>query len=125
MKLCIRHRKSLVEKYQLDILKEFILQLQKNLPLNGNVDINFLDKQEGKMTTGSLTNEGYFNGELSGSRIDVDNGGELLINPLLTQEYIVSIPSLQSLSVITKKSSSATLPNNLYPAGCANLLTVS
>jgi len=57
MKLCIKHRKGLVEKYQLDILKEFILQLQKNLPLNGTVDIHFLDKQEGKMTTGSFTDK--------------------------------------------------------------------
>jgi len=30
MKLCVKHKKGLVEKYQMDILKEFILQLQKN-----------------------------------------------------------------------------------------------
>jgi hypothetical protein len=54
MKLCVKHKKGIVEKYQMDILKEFILQLQKNLPLKGKVTIHFLEKQEGKMTTGSF-----------------------------------------------------------------------
>lgn len=54
MKLCIKHKKGLVEKYQLDILKQFILQLQKNLPLSGEIHIFLLDKQIGKMTTGSF-----------------------------------------------------------------------
>ena len=79
-------------------------------------------------TTGSLTNEGYFNGVLSGSEIIVDNNGNLLPNPLLTQEYVASIPSLQSLSVITKKSSSATLPNTSYdinPDGFASRIFTS
>jgi len=54
MKLCLKYKKKLIEKYQLDILKKFILQLQENLPLSGEIHINFLEKQEGKMTTGSF-----------------------------------------------------------------------
>lgn len=53
MKLCVKHKKGLVEKYQLDILKQFILQLQKKLPLTGEIHILLLEKQLGKMTTGS------------------------------------------------------------------------
>jgi len=58
-------------------------------------------------TTGSQTNSGYFDGELSGSRIDVDNDGELLPNPLLTPNFVASIPSLQSLNVRTTQSTTA------------------
>ncbi len=54
MKICIKHKKGIVEKYQLDILKEFILQLQNNLPLEGKVNIVLLNSQVGKMTTGSF-----------------------------------------------------------------------
>jgi hypothetical protein len=54
MKICIKHKKGIVEKYQMDILKKFILQLQENLPITGDITIHFLEKQEGKMTTGSF-----------------------------------------------------------------------
>ena len=54
MKLCIRHKKGLVKKFQLDIIKNFILELQKKIPLVGEVEVEFLDKREGKMTTGSF-----------------------------------------------------------------------
>ena len=57
MKLCLKHKKGLVKKYQIDILKEFILQLQQNLPLNGEIHIVLLDKQTGEMTTGSYKDE--------------------------------------------------------------------
>ena len=51
MKLCLKFKKDLVKKYQIDIIKEFILTLQKNLPLKGELEILFLDERKGKMTT--------------------------------------------------------------------------
>ena len=43
MKLCLKFKKELVEKYQIDIIKEFILTLQKSLPLKGELEILLLD----------------------------------------------------------------------------------
>jgi hypothetical protein len=57
MKLCLKYKKGILEKYQVDIIKDFILYLQKDLPLNENIIIRFLDKRVGKMTTGSFKNE--------------------------------------------------------------------
>jgi len=57
MKLCIKHKKGLVKKFQLDIIKNFVLELQKKIPLSGKVEIEFLEKREGKMTTGSFVVE--------------------------------------------------------------------
>lgn len=57
MKLCLKFKKELVEKYQIDIIKEFILTLQKSLPLKGELEILFLDERKGKMTTGSFKNK--------------------------------------------------------------------
>jgi len=53
MKLCIKHKKGMIKKFQMDIIKDFILELQNKIPLNGQVEINFLDKRKGHMTTGS------------------------------------------------------------------------
>ena len=53
MKLCIKHKKGTIKKFQMDIIKDFILDLQKKIPLKGKVEINFLDKRKGHMTTGS------------------------------------------------------------------------
>ena len=57
MKLCLKFKKELVEKYQIDIIKEFILTLQKSLPLKGELEILLLDERKGKMTTGSFKNK--------------------------------------------------------------------
>jgi hypothetical protein len=57
MKLCIKHKKDLIKKFQLDIIKNFILELQKKMPLTGEVEIEFLEKRKGTMTTGSYLND--------------------------------------------------------------------
>ena len=57
MKLCIKHKKGLVKKFQLEIIKSFILELQKKIPLTGEVEIEFLVKRKGGMTTGSYINK--------------------------------------------------------------------
>lgn len=57
MKLCLKHKKGLLKKYQVDIIKDFILELQKKIPLVGQVEIEFLDKRKGHMTTGSYTDK--------------------------------------------------------------------
>jgi hypothetical protein len=57
MKLCIRYKKSTIKKFQIDIIKNFILELQKKIPLVGHLEIEFLDKRNGNMTTGSYTNK--------------------------------------------------------------------
>jgi hypothetical protein len=57
MKLCFKYKKGILEKYQIDIIKNFILSLQKDLPIKKNLTISFLDKRVGKMTTGSFKNK--------------------------------------------------------------------
>ena len=57
MKLCLKFEKGTLEKYQIDIIKSFILLLQEKLTLSGNLTINFLSEREGKMTTGSFKNK--------------------------------------------------------------------
>jgi hypothetical protein len=54
MKLCLKYKKDTLEKYQIDIIKNFILMLQKDLSLKEDITIRFLDKRIGKMTTGSF-----------------------------------------------------------------------
>jgi hypothetical protein len=55
MKLCIKHKKGLIKKYQLDILKDFILLLQNEKPLKGDLTIEFLEKRTKDMTTGQFS----------------------------------------------------------------------
>lgn len=57
MKLCIKHKKGLIKKYELDIIKKFILLLQKEKPLSGNLTIEFLSKRGKDMTTGQFSKE--------------------------------------------------------------------
>jgi hypothetical protein len=57
MKLCFKYKKGILEKYQIDIIKNFILYLQKDLPIKKDLTISFLDKRVGKMTTGSFKNK--------------------------------------------------------------------
>jgi hypothetical protein len=52
-KICFKYKKNLLTKYQIDIIKEFITQLQQNMPLFGKLTIHFLEERKGKMTTGS------------------------------------------------------------------------
>ena len=54
MKLCLKFKKNTLEKYQIDIIKSFILLLQEKLTLTGDLTISFLDERKGKMTTGSF-----------------------------------------------------------------------
>jgi hypothetical protein len=57
MKLCLKFKKGTLEKYQIDIIKNFILLLQEKLTLTDGITVRFLDKRVGKMTTGSFKNE--------------------------------------------------------------------
>jgi hypothetical protein len=57
MKLCLKFEKGTLEKYQIDIIKNFILLLQEKLTLTGDLTIKFLSERKGKMTTGSFKNE--------------------------------------------------------------------
>lgn len=57
MKLCLKFEKGTLEKYQIDIIKNFILLLQEKLTLTGNLTIKFLSERKGKMTTGSYKNK--------------------------------------------------------------------
>ena len=57
MKLCLKFEKGTLEKYQIDVIKNFILLLQEKLTLKGNLTIKFLSERKGKMTTGSFKNK--------------------------------------------------------------------
>jgi hypothetical protein len=57
MKLCLKFEKGTLEKYQIDIIKSFILLLQEKLTLTGDLTIKFLSERKGKMTTGSYKNK--------------------------------------------------------------------
>ena len=57
MKLCLKFEKGTLEKYQIDIIKNFILLLQEKLTLTGDLTIKFLSERKGKMTTGSYKNK--------------------------------------------------------------------
>jgi len=57
MKLCLKFKKGTLEKYQIDIIKNFILLLQEKLTLTDGITVRFLDKRVDKMTTGSFKNE--------------------------------------------------------------------
>ena len=57
MKICLKYKKGLIKKFQIDIIKNFILELQNKIPLVGEVHIEFLSKRKGQMTTGSFTNK--------------------------------------------------------------------
>lgn len=57
MKLCIKFQKDTLEKYQIDIIKNFILLLQEKLTLKGDLTIHFLNERKDKMTTGSYKNK--------------------------------------------------------------------
>ena len=54
MKLCLKFKKNTLEKYQIDIIKSFILLLQEKLTLTGDLTVSFLDERKGKKTTGSF-----------------------------------------------------------------------
>ena len=57
MKLCLKFEKDTLEKYQIDIVKNFIILLQEKLTLTGDLTIKFLSERKGKMTTGSYKNK--------------------------------------------------------------------
>jgi len=57
MKVCLKYKKKLFQKYQLDIIIDFINLLQKKLPVNGEITIYFLSERKGGMTTGSFLNK--------------------------------------------------------------------
>lgn len=59
MKLCIKYKKGLVKKYELDVIKQFIVLLQKENPLDLKVTIEFIANRKGKMTTGSSLEKDY------------------------------------------------------------------
>ena len=64
-----------------------------------NAPVITIDGKLGPVTK-TLQNEAYYNAEFSGSTIDVVNG-QLQDNPLLGQDYLVSIPDLQNLNIST------------------------
>jgi hypothetical protein len=57
MKLCLKYKNGLIKKHELEILKEFILLLQKEKPIKGDLSIEFLSKRKSDMTTGQFSKE--------------------------------------------------------------------
>lgn len=53
MEVCIKYKKSNLNKTKLMVIKEFIFFLQKEFPLKDNVTVLFTDKSDDGMTTGS------------------------------------------------------------------------
>lgn len=78
MKVCFRNLNQLFSESEVEVIKRFILFLQKETPLNKDVSITFLDRKKGKMTTGN---------RLHGHRINVLAHGRLLIDVLRTLSH--------------------------------------
>jgi len=53
MKVCLKYEKKTLSNKELKILKKFLDLLQKIMPLSKEINIIFLNKRHGKMTTGS------------------------------------------------------------------------
>lgn len=53
MKVTVYHKNSGIPKKNFKLYNQFIKFLQKNFPLKNNIEIYFLDKRIGKMTTGA------------------------------------------------------------------------
>jgi len=53
MKVCLKYEKKTLSNKELNILKKFFELLQKIMPLSKEINIVFLNKRKGKMTTGS------------------------------------------------------------------------
>lgn len=53
MNVCIKFIKKSLNETKLDIVKSFILFLNREYPLKKDITIVFTDKSEGEMTTGS------------------------------------------------------------------------
>jgi hypothetical protein len=53
MRVCIKYDKKLLDNKQIKIIKDFILLLNKIMPLSEELKLFFLDKRVGHMTTGS------------------------------------------------------------------------
>jgi hypothetical protein len=53
MKVCIKYSKKLFKDKQIKIIKDFVKLLNKIMPLSEEINLFFLDKRVGKMTTGS------------------------------------------------------------------------
>jgi Tfp pilus assembly pilus retraction ATPase PilT len=54
MKTCIKYKKNLIKKNELDILHKFCKLLFKKMPLKKDLQIHLLEKKQEDMTTGSF-----------------------------------------------------------------------
>jgi hypothetical protein len=57
MKVCIKYNKKDFTNKKFKILIKFLKFLNKKLPLTHNIELDFLDKRIGQMTTGSFLNK--------------------------------------------------------------------
>lgn len=56
MRVCLKYPKNTLSNKEIKILKKFLELLQKIMPLSNKIDIFFVSKRKGKMTTGSYKN---------------------------------------------------------------------
>ena len=57
MEVCLKFRKKKIDNNKLELIKNFILFLQKEFPLKKDITVIFTSESEGNMTTG-LNKEG-------------------------------------------------------------------
>jgi hypothetical protein len=53
MKVCLKNAKKFYSELEINVIKQFVEYINKEVPLKNDVRIEFLDKKTGKMTTGS------------------------------------------------------------------------
>lgn len=53
MKVCLKNAKKFYTKKEVEVIKEFIKFINKELSLKRDIIVDFLDKKKGHMTTGS------------------------------------------------------------------------
>lgn len=82
MKVTIIHNKSGVPKKDYELYEQYIKYLQKHYPLKEKVEIHFIDKRDGNMTTGAYDNKKKEILVLSKGRMNID------IMRTLTHEWI-------------------------------------
>lgn len=57
MKLCIKYNKKTIKEPKFKVIVKFFKFLNRELPLQRDLEIHFLDERFGKMTTGSFINK--------------------------------------------------------------------
>lgn len=72
MKICFKIYKGTVSQKEIEIIKKFCSLLMKKMKLSNDIRIEFLNKQKGKMTTGSFNNKNSTIKVLSKNRMLAD-----------------------------------------------------